>query len=157
MPHTLLAARFDPPFTHIKTASDFGMAMASAVTVLAEQSAAAYSTFHTDWDNKVAQEAAELRALAPDLVLVNVPYLPLAGAALAGIPSAALCSLNWADIYRHYFGDDAIAAQIHGCYANADAFLRATPGMSMTNLPNLLSVAPENTSPTAAGHPDRPP
>ncbi|MEO6974791.1 MAG: hypothetical protein ABI144_02800, partial [Gallionella sp.] len=44
--------------------------------------------------------------------------------------------------YRHYCGDDAIAAQIHDSYANADAFLRATPGMAMTGLPNLIEVPP---------------
>lgn len=35
-----------------------------------------------------------------------------------------------------------IAAQIQSGYANADAFLRATPGMAMTDLPNLVAVAP---------------
>jgi hypothetical protein len=50
--------------------------------------------------------------------------------------------LNWYDIYRHYAGDDVVAAQIQACYANADAFLRATPGMAMDTLPNLIEVAP---------------
>ncbi len=50
--------------------------------------------------------------------------------------------MNWSDIYRHFNGDDIIAAQIHACYANADAFLRATPGMAMSDLPNLVPVAP---------------
>lgn len=76
------------------------------------------------------------------MVFSNVGYLPLAGAQQAGIPNAAMCSLNWFDIYLHYCGEDAIAAQILACYANADAFLRATPGMAMETLPNLLPVAP---------------
>jgi hypothetical protein len=146
VPHTLLAARFDPPFTHIKTASDFGMAMASAVTVLAEQSAAAYADFHTDWDRKVEQEAAELSALAPDLVLANVPYLPLAGAALADIPSAALCSLNWADIYQHYCGQrpeaGRILEQMHAAYNSAAVFLRPQPCMPMITLDNTRMIGP---------------
>jgi hypothetical protein len=90
-----------------------------------------------------------------------VGYLPLAGAQRAGIANAAMCSLNWSDIYRHYcissaamasvpsgvknpllWTDESIVEQIRTCYANADAFLRATPGMAMTNLPNLISVAP---------------
>jgi len=50
--------------------------------------------------------------------------------------------LNWADIYSHYCGNDDIATQIHGCYANADTFMRATPGMAMSNLPNLVPVEP---------------
>ena len=146
VPHTLLTVRFDQPFTHIKTASDFGMTMASAVTVLAEPSAAAYAAFHTDWDKKVAQEAAELSALAPDLILANVPYLPLAGAALAGIPSAALCSLNWADIYQHYCGQrpeaGRILEQMLAAYNSAAIFLRPQPSMPMITLDNSRAIGP---------------
>ena len=83
-----------------------------------------------------------LRDLGANAVFSNVGYLPLAGAQRAGIANAALCSLNWFDIYRHYAGDDAVAAQIHACYADADAFLRATPGMEMETLPNLVEIAP---------------
>ena len=61
---------------------------------------------------------------------------------MAGIANAALCSLNWADIYRHYCDKDEIAAQIQSCYANVGAFLRATPGMAMSDLSNLIPVAP---------------
>ena len=39
-----------------------------------------------------------LRRLAPDLVLTDVAYLPLAGAAQAGIPALSMCSLTWADL-----------------------------------------------------------
>jgi hypothetical protein len=76
------------------------------------------------------------------MVFSNAGYLPLAGAQRAGIANAALCSLNWADIYSHYCGDDAIAAQIRSCYANADVFLRTTPGMPMEDLPNLVPIVP---------------
>ena len=143
---TVLNARFDPPFAHINSAADFGMTMADAVTVLAEPSAAAYAEFHKDWERKVEMEAAELRALAPDLILANVPYLPLAGAASAGIPSAALCSLNWADIYQHYCGQRPEAArileQIHAAYNSAAVFLRPQPCMPMATLDNSIAIGP---------------
>jgi UDP:flavonoid glycosyltransferase YjiC (YdhE family) len=76
------------------------------------------------------------------MVFSNVGYLPLAGAQRAGIANAALCSLNWFDIYRHYTRDAETSAQIRACYAGADAFLRTTPGMAMETLPNLIPVAP---------------
>jgi hypothetical protein len=142
VPLAQLHARIHAPFTHLTSEGDIGMVMSSSVDVLAGDSSAAYRAFHADWDAHVADEARLLRELHADFVFSNVGYLPLAGAQRAGIPNAALCSLNWADIYRHYCGDDAIAAQIHGCYANADAFLRATPGMTMTSLPNIVPVAP---------------
>lgn len=137
-----LRARIQAPFTHLTSEGDIGMLMSSALDICIEDSCSAYRTFHSDWDARVADEAHLLRELGADIVLSNVGYLPLAGAQQRGIPNAALCSLNWFDIYRHYCGDDAIAAQIHDCYANADVFLRATPGMPMSNLPNLIPVAP---------------
>ncbi len=142
VPLAHLRSRIHAPFDLLPSEGDIGMEMSSALDVLVEESSAAYRAFHADWDKRVAEEARLLRELHTDYVFSNVGYLPLAGAQRAGIPNAALCSLNWADIYRHYFGDDEIAAQIHGCYANADAFLRATPGMTMTGLPNLIPVAP---------------
>jgi hypothetical protein len=137
-----LRSRIHAPFEHMPSHGDIGMVMFSALDVLVDESRAAYRTFHADWDTRVADEARLLRDLGADAVLSNVGYLPLAGAQRAEIANAALCSLNWFDIYRHYAGNDAIAAQIHTCYANADAFLRATPGMAMNTLPNLVEIAP---------------
>ncbi|HCJ50668.1 MAG: hypothetical protein AUJ88_03340 [Gallionellaceae bacterium CG1_02_56_997] len=141
-PLTHLCTRIHAPFTPLPSEGDIGMVMSSALHVRAEESRALYRTFHTGWPERVANEAQLLRELGADMVFSNVGYLPLAGAQQAGIANAALCSLNWADIFRHYCGDGAITRQIQSCYANADAFLRATPGMAMNDLQNLLPVAP---------------
>lgn len=145
VPITHLRSRIAAPFEYLQSTGDIGMAMSSALEVDVVKSRAAYQHFHADWQRLVADEAALLSELETDLVFSNVGYLPLAGAQLAGIPNIALCSLNWADIYRHYCGDDAIATQILSCYAGADAFLRATPGMAMNDLSatgNLIPAAP---------------
>lgn len=141
-PLTHLRTRIHAPFAHLPSEGDIGMVMSSALHVRAEESRAAYSAFHADWPARVANEAHLLRELGADMVFSNVGYLPLAGAQQAGIANAALCSLNWADIFLHYCGDGTITRQIQSCYANADAFLRATPGMAMSDLPNLIPVAP---------------
>ncbi len=142
VPLAHLHSRIKAPFTHLSSEGDIGMVMSSALDVNVEASRAAYHAFHADWDARVTEEARLLRELGADFVLSNVGYLPLAGAQRAGIPNAALCSINWADIYRHYCGDDVIAAQIHACYASTDAFLRAIPGMPMEDLANTTPVAP---------------
>lgn len=142
VPTAHLRSRIHAPFTHLQSAGDIGMVMSSALEVDIEKSRAAYRSFHADWDTRVAEEAATLKALQADMVFSNVGYLPLAGAQMAGIPNVALCSLNWADIYRHYCGDDSITCQIHTAYVGADAFLRATPGMKMQDLSNLIPTAP---------------
>jgi hypothetical protein len=115
VPLAHLRSRIHAPFTHLSSEGDIGMVMSSALDVHAGESRAAYRAFHADWDARVAEEARLLRELDADMVFSNVGYLPLAGAQRAGIANAALCSLNWADIYRHYCSDDAIAAQIHAC------------------------------------------
>ena len=142
VPLAHLRSRIRAPFDHLPSEGDVGMLMSSALDVRADDSCAAYRAFHADWDARVAAEARLLRDFGADMVFSNVGYLALAGAQRAGIANAALCSLNWSDIYRHYCGDDTIAAQIHSCYANAEAFLRTTPGMTMGDMPNLVPVAP---------------
>lgn len=142
VPLSHLRSRIHAPFDHLRSEGDIGMVMSSALDVLTAESRLAYARFHADWEARVADEARLLRELGADAVFSNVGYLPLAGAQHGGIPNAALCSLNWFDIYCHYASDATIAAQIHACYANADAFLRATPGMAMGTLPNLVPVAP---------------
>lgn len=143
-----LRSRIHVPFNHLQSTGDIGMVMTSPLDVDIDKSRAAYHAYHLDWAMRVKEEARLLKTLGADFVLSNVGYLPLAGARQAGIPAVALCSLNWSDIYRYYCcttgteQDEKIAAQIHDCYANAAAFLRATPGMAMMDLQNLIPFAP---------------
>lgn len=145
-PPELLQRRLLCDFRHIPVALDFGMKMASAVEVQVAESAAAYRDYHADWDAKVRRQAQEMRALQPDLLLANVPYLSLAAAHEAGIRAAALCSLNWADIYGHYCaqtpGGAAIHAQMLAAYQGAEVFLRLQPAMPMPDLHNTRSIGP---------------
>ena len=140
LPRAVLAPRLAGDWQHLPGVADPGMIMRSALEVDVDASAAAYQALHHGWDQKVAVEARHLHALAPDLVLTDVPYLPLAGAAAAGIPAAAICSLNWMDIYRHYCGTrpeaPGIIAQMLAAYGSAAAFLRLEPGMPMPDLHN---------------------
>ena len=145
-PMMQLTSRLTGEFLHIPEATDFGMVMASAMDVKVEPSMQAYSAFHRDWNARVQHEAQNISRLVPDFVLSDVAYLPLAAAKQVDIPCAAMCSLNWGDIFRHYCGAMSEAAQIHcemqQAYASADAFLRLTPGMPMVDLPNLKPIGP---------------
>jgi hypothetical protein len=142
VPLAHLQSRIIAPFEHLPSEGDIGMLMSSAIDVLADESRAAYRDFHRNWAARVADETALLRDLRADLVLSNVGYLPLAGAQHAGISNAALCSLNWFDIYRHYCGEDGISAVMREAYAGADIFFRATPGMAMNEFTNVAPIAP---------------
>jgi hypothetical protein len=144
-PIAILQQRFQCAFTHLPVALDFGMVMTSAVDVQKDKSAAAYREFHADWEAQVQREALAMRALSPDLLLANIPYLSLAAARLAGIPAVAMCSLNWADIYQHYCGeagDSEIHAQMLAAYNSAVCFLQPQPSMPMRNFHNTRRLSP---------------
>ena len=145
-PLALLQQRIRCDFEHIPVALDFGMKMANAVDVQIAESAAAYRDYHADWDAKVQHAADEMRALQPDLLLANVPYMSLAAAKVAGVRAAAMCCLNWADLYRHYCADDAASAAIHAqmldAYNSAEIFLKVQPTMPMPDLRNARSINP---------------
>ena len=155
LPATKLQQRIKPAFELIVGASDFGYVMIDATRIDLEASATAYRQAHADWAARVADEARFLSCLKPDLALTNVSYLPLAGAAAAGIPALSLCSLNWADLFAHFFGGQAWAKPIHtqmlAAYRSAQAFLRVTPGMAMRALPDRPARAARRSAGSRAG------
>lgn len=140
-----LALRIAGEFAHIDAASDFGFVMDNALDIDLAASAARYRQQHSQWQATVEREAALLQEQKVDAVFSDVAYLPLAGAAAAGIPALAMCSLNWADMFQHYFGREPWAAPIHAeilaAYRSAP-FLRVTPGMAMENLPLRRPIGP---------------
>ncbi len=124
---------------------DFGMVMNHAFSVDTQASLARYESLHQDWDHKVKALAQQLMDAEVDVVLADVPYLPLAAAQVAGIPAVALCSLNWADILSHYVGLDKPQALIHTMYAayqSARYFLQPAPSMAMPKLKNQRAIGP---------------
>lgn len=137
--------RIHGPVAIQTVADDFGMVMNHALSVDVEASLTAYQQVHANWDARVRRATQELIKAKVDLVLSDVPYLPLAAAAAAGIPSVALCSLNWADILEHYVGRDTapeLVATIRAAYRSARYFLQPAPSMKMTGLPNGVAIGP---------------
>src|SRR3569832_1110733 len=126
-PHHLLRARIDGDFTLLDEAPDIGLPMYDALTVDVDAAAEAYREFHVHWQADVAAEAQRLRTLSPDLVYANVPYRIITTTQLTHIPSVALCSLNWADIYRHFCGAmtgaEEIVGEITTAKHDADLFM----------------------------------
>ena len=141
VPAKLLQSRIDHPFELVPESSDFGIRMKNAIDIDAAATAASYAAFHGEWESRVDIEAAWLKAASFDLVLSNVSYLPLKAASLAGISAVALCSLNWADLYRHYCfgfpGSEAVHREILDAYSSTAAFLRLEPCMPMTDLEGI--------------------
>ncbi len=141
-----LQSRIRAPFGYVREAVDVGMLMSSAMDVRVRESCEAYLAMHHDWGGRVLRESIALREFKADFVLSNVAYLPLAGAFRAGIPCAAMCSLNWGDIFTHYCGGLSgahhVARQIEVAYNGAEAFLQLAPHMPMTELYHRKPIGP---------------
>ncbi len=146
LPESFLRERVEGEFRYVEHASDFGLVMHSALAIDLDASAERYRALHEHWESQVDDEARFLEAQQADLVLADVPYLTLAGAERVGVPAFALCSLNWADIYRHYFRDRPegarVLAQMEAAYASAQRFFRPEPSMPMDFLDNRQAVGP---------------
>ncbi|WP_298607155.1 hypothetical protein [uncultured Thiothrix sp.] len=145
-PLAILQERIHLPFELIPYQQDNGMVMLDALKVDVPKSFAWYQNFHANFVARVEQAAIDLVVLQADLLFANVPYLSLAAAHKLNLPTLALCSLNWADIFQSYCGHLTGAAAIHAeilqSYQGINCFLQPTPSMPMPSLANKHSIAP---------------
>ena len=146
VPRSFLASRIRVPFALHPGSSDFGMRMHSALRIDLEASARAYARLHAQRDRELSRLGALLERVGAECVLADVPWLPLRAAAERGIPAFALCSLNWADIYAHYFSGrpeaGALLAAMRADYRSARCFLAPEPHMPMPWLDRLETTGP---------------
>ncbi len=132
----LLRARLPGDLRHLREAADLGLVMDGPLVTRWDQSLAAYARFVAEQDLHLARQQAILAADPPDLVLADVPWVPLLAARALGIPAVGLSSLNWLDILAespvgHRLPPAVSEALRHG-YAACDLFLRPAPSMPMT-------------------------
>lgn len=150
----LASGRLPAGFTQIHEATDIGLLMDGPLTTRWSDTLPLYNEFGADYGRRLRQEMTLLERAAPDLVLADVPWLPLDAARRLGIPAVALCSLNWYDILR--LGPvaeqvpEGLLESIRAVYAGADLFIRPAPSMPMEWLPNARDVGP-----IAYRYPDR--
>lgn len=142
----LLEKRFEMPFEHVQAASDFGMVMKNALEVDVEASHARYVELHARLEQEVEASVRRLQGFQADLLLANIPYIPLLAARRVGIPSVAMCCLNWADIYsplrKRLPGAERIYTEIGEAYRAAGGFLGPQPYMPMPAVGSLTSIGP---------------
>ncbi|MCG6897570.1 MAG: hypothetical protein LJE61_09745 [Thiocapsa sp.] len=139
-------SRLPRGFTHLREATDVGLLMDGPLCTRWSESVAHYADFEASYGRRLAHEIAVLRRAAPDLVLADVPWLPLDAARRLGIPAVGLCSLNWYDILVSSPVAEQVPAPVmermRAVYAEADLFIRPAPSMPMGWLPNALDVGP---------------
>ncbi len=146
MPASLVARRITCPFELLEATADLGMLMSGPTSIRWEDSLMAYQDFHSRWDEHLETQRAIFKRYRPDLVLVDIPYLPVVAAEEAGIPAVAFSSLNWVDIIE---ANQDIARQMRPelavmrkAYQMAEYFIRCEPAMPMSWLTNRRPVGP---------------
>jgi hypothetical protein len=142
----IVRKRVHAPFQYCYYEQDRGMIMHSAIATDAELSLKWYQDFHHHYDERLQQAIKDQEKLKPDLLFSDIPYLGLDAASHLGIPSIAMCSLNWAHIFYAYCKGkphaDVIYEQILSAYNKALYFLQPEPSMPMPGLHNTKCIPP---------------
>ena len=140
------AARLPAGFQQIKEPGDVALPMTGPLHAAWQAGLALFEQFDAGYEVRLAAQQAIFRGGPPDLLLADVPWLPLDAARRLDIPGAALCSLNWHDILiEGPIGDQvpaAMAARMRAAYSAAELFIRPRPSMPMAWLPNGRDVGP---------------
>lgn len=146
LPEAVVRSRVPGELRIIPAELDFGLRMVDALTVELEESWEAYRTLGASWEQHLEQQVQHLREASVDVVLADIPFFLLAGAAELQIPSVALCSLNWAEVLRAYFGErpgvEDLLRPLETAYNSAEVFLCPEPSMPMPSLHNARSIGP---------------
>jgi len=145
LPEWKLKTRIDSPFELIRYTPDVVFPMAGPTELLWDEAFRDYRDFHASWDERLK---VQCRLFAdnnrPDLLLADVPYLPLAAAEKLGIPAIAFCSLSWVDILTVHPRAEAELADLlsvmRQCYSSARWFIQPEPSIPMEWLPNRQPI-----------------
>jgi len=133
-------------FTHLRETTDPVLLMDGPLITRWADSLAEYTRFDAEYERHLKHQMHSLRRLAPDLVLSDIPWLPLDAARQLGIPAIGLCSLSWYDILRECpvraQVPTALLERLRRIYSTADLFIRPAPAMPMDWLTNARDVGP---------------
>lgn len=145
LPEEFVRRRLDRIDHWYREIPDTGMVMHNALDVDAAASLAAYQGLVNDIEPLLDAQSHLLEKASPDLLIADIPFIPLLAAQRMGLRNIALCSLNWADILSAYCrlkDAQAIVSCLRRAYAGADRFIRTEPALPMDWLPNAVSVGP---------------
>ena len=103
---------------------DTGVVQLDSLNLDAATSIARAEAFMATFDDRVAAEAAFLRAHDATMTISDLPPLGIAAAKAAGVPAIATGNFTWDWIYAHYQGGAPVATQIGEIYRNTTFALR---------------------------------
>ena len=126
---------------------DVGCIQDGPLTINSDTTWRTHEQFHATWHDRLSKEVDALRAARPDIVLADAPYLALAAAKAAGIPSVAHVSLTWDLVLASLpsppmIDRRAFLEAIRSAYRQADHALRITPCPKIDVFANPTDISP---------------
>jgi UDP:flavonoid glycosyltransferase YjiC (YdhE family) len=139
-------ARLQGAFRHVPVAADVALPMDGPLHARWDEGLAIYSAFDRDHEQQLTRQQALLAEDPPDLLLADIPWIPLEAARCMGIACVGVCSLSWYDILAESpVGPrmpPSLVEHMRSAYAGADLFIRPAPTMPMSWLPNGADIGP---------------
>lgn len=139
-------ARMPPGCRTVAEPADVALPMDGPLRVRWAEGLERFIAFDKAYDQHLRRQIALFEQDPPDLVLADIPWLPLDAARRLGLTAIGLCSLNWHDILLEGPIADqvpgSLVERLHDAYAGADLFLRPVPTMPMAWLPNGRTIGP---------------
>ncbi|MBF0214625.1 MAG: hypothetical protein HQM00_13870 [Magnetococcales bacterium] len=150
IPTRLIANTLHHPFTHDPAQRDVGLIQPNPLRVDLEGTMEALRRLHHDWPARIHQECQTMHAWKADLILGNIPYLPMEAGTHGGIPTVALTSLSWDEVLLAYAPPEhpeiaAWVATMRAAYGQTRLALRITPAMPLHPFGNTLDIPPITT------------
>jgi len=142
LPEELLKSRIRGPFTQIEGPVDVGVIQKNAIDEDIPATIAAARIFFGHFGSRIEQEIECLRACRPVAVLSDISPLAFPVAKQLGLPSFAIASLDWHDIYRNFLPmQDALLNTLQQAHAACDLLIQPPLSMPMSSFPRRRQVA----------------
>ncbi|HCS13176.1 MAG: hypothetical protein COS82_00505 [Zetaproteobacteria bacterium CG06_land_8_20_14_3_00_59_53] len=160
LPYRLLSSRIRAPFSVLDGPVDVGVIQNSAISEDIHATIAAAQRFYDDFPARIRRETALIGAHSPEAVLSGISPLAFPVADQLGIPSIAVASLDWFDIYRDFLdADDPLLLTLQQSHESCDLLIKPPLSMPMKSFPRQQQVAlivddelPLPTRPTVRTH-----
>jgi hypothetical protein len=108
---------------------------------------AAYDRFHTNWTDRLTQEADAIKRHSPNMLLSDISYLAIEAGAHSNIPVVGLSSLCWDQVLIHLQDETplegaSVIQQIRRAYSLANLMIRVAPSIAMPAFRRTVDVGP---------------
>lgn len=145
LPPNFLSNQFTAGRNAVRQESfDIGMVQLDSIRVDVPSTLERIQQLYSTREKRVQQEAEYLKEQRIDVIVADIPAIPIEAAALAGIPRLAVGNFSWDWIYSEFLPQDprwaAVVDTLREQYAKTDLLLRLPFCDSMNAFPQIADI-----------------